>query len=181
MNLVHYSLTLKGSKYQNLEKLPAEYSIHGSGYTAWVLIVFSVFLGAEAIVNLVHALVVSRDVSELRGQDWIFAPIGVCFLCWGLNQFFISGSLTVDSQQVRCSYKSLFGGDHWIEPLSQYRGLKKKTEKKHSGAFKQIIYAIWLVHDQRKKSLKLNTSGSHEYWDSDMARYSGLLGLREID
>lgn len=174
--MVHYSLTLLHQKRQNLLSLPAEYKVHGSRFAGIGLIVFSVLFGAEFLLHAALALV-RHDMNIVREQDWIFGTISILFFFWGINQFFIKGKLVIADGKVTCAYESLFGGDKWTEPLSDYKGVKKKTDSDLSGNADQIIYTIWLVHRQRKKSLKIYTSWSDERWNEELDWYSGMLKI----
>jgi hypothetical protein len=178
--VVHYSLTLRG-KGPNLRKLPSTYRIHGSRYFGIFGIVSAVVLGGQALLHFMF--VIKGDPRyPFTTQDWIFGPMAVLFLLWGINQFKIRGELKITQHEVTCEYVSMFGGDNWSEPLRAYRGIKKIFETDStSGAFGQDSYAIRLVHSTGKKSFTIYTASTRDHLDTDFDNYARLLGVEKLN
>lgn len=141
----HYVLTLPNHEYQNVEVLPARYSIDGDIFVAWVLIIFGIVFGTESIFIAIRSAADGTLSDNILGTKHIvLGPIGALFLIWGVNQFFIKGELVIDRLSVACKYKRLCGKREWSEPLSNYRIRKRIGTEKDTGVGSQLLYCIWL-------------------------------------
>jgi hypothetical protein len=179
--LRHYTLSLLNQGGENLQFLPAAYQVQGNPWAAIALIVFAVIFGTESVYEVLRVIGdPSLRVSDLLPKHWIFAPIGVLFLVWGLNQFFIGGRLVIDNGYIKCTYKRLLGEKTWMEPLSAYKGVRKKLETEEEGTGVYSLYTVWLVHKEKDKSIKVYAAWSDDEWDEMHARYSELLTVPKL-
>ena len=178
----HYVLTLLNHEYQNIEVLPAKYSVDGDKFVAWALIIFGIVFGAESIfVAFRSAADGTLSVSVLGTKHMVLGPMGVLFLIWGLNQFFIKGELVIDRSSVSCEYKRMIGKREWSEPLSSYRIRKKVTTRRDTGVSSQLLYCIWLWHDRRSRRVKIYQAWSSTKWEEQADFYSRLFGVQRTD
>ncbi len=176
----HYVLTLLDHEYQNIEVLPARYSLDGDRFVAWALIIFGIVFGAESIFVAFRSAADGTLADNVLGtKHVVFGPMGALFLVWGVNQFFIKGELVIDRLSVSCKYKRLFGKCEWSESLSDNRIRKKVTTQRDTGVGSELSYCIWLWHDRRSRRVKIyQSSSSSTEWEERADFYSQLFRLQ---
>jgi hypothetical protein len=178
----HYVLTLLNHEYQNVDVLPARYRIEGDKFVAWALIIFGTVFGAESIFIAISSAADGTLANSVLGTKHIvFGPMGVLFLIWGVNQFFIKGELVIDRLSVTCKYKRLFGKREWSEPLSNYRIRKKVGSKKDTGTGSELLYCIWLWHDKRSRRVKIYQASTSTEWEEKADFYARLFRLQRTN
>jgi len=175
----HYVLNLLNHEYQNVEVLPAKYSIDGDTFVAWALIIFGTVFGVESIYVAIRSAVDGTLSDNVLGtKHMALGPIGALFVIWGVNQFFIKGELVIDRLSVSCKYKRLFGKREWSEPLSNYRIRKKVGSQKETGVSSQLLYCIWLWHDRRSRRIKIYQASTSTRWEERADFYARLFRLQ---
>ncbi len=174
-----YSIALQGQGGQNLKRLPATYSVYGSKYTAWVLIIFSTIFWLEAAYNVV-SLVAAQNPDAIYPIDLVWFVFFVIFISIGVSLFFIEGEINMGDVAVKCAYKTIFGNKSWQVPYSSYKGLQIERGLEGGGTSKAIVWRIRLIHPDNDKSFTIHKAGAADYLKEDMEFYQQLFGLKNI-
>lgn len=176
--MIHNSLILTGQTNQNLQELPGNYAVKGNRIIGAILMIFAVVFGAEPIYVLIGTILDTRQgFQHIDLKHLALAPVGIIFLGWGLNQFYIDGTLIIDRDKVTCDYRNLLGRHYWCDKITAYSGVRKKIEKGQANVVgsRQLYYAIWLVNRKPARSIRLYRAWSNQDWDKQLQWYAKLF------
>lgn len=173
-----HRLRLQGQDGQMLRKLPAEYSIVGSRFEGSLVVLGALVMGIEPAYGLLMSEFSFGGYDLLR---LLFVAVCGVLIVAGIDQFFVSGTVTVTPEEVALSKKSLIFNSQWKEPISAYEGIRTALTGKHEGGDTVINkWQVWLHHKRRGKRIKLVESNMSQYIEEDAIRYCELFRLPRI-
>ena len=175
----------------DVNELPAVKDLKGSRFRSLVLFVFSGIFGVIP-TYIAIGMIINHEEFESPGLLFFLVPflflftlIGLGVFIAGLNGLFTRGTLRITSDEVAFHRKSLFGAEHWTEPLRQYAGVLKMEETRGGGAGARTttytVYVLKLHHRDREKRITLYESAAESGLRARWERYASSLNLPAIE
>lgn len=168
--------------YFDVQNLPATQVVKGAKVLGVFFVVLSIFLGGMPTFALIQAVVSGKFKPDMF-FILIFSVVGTGLFIFGLSQFFKETSTTIDAKKITVKSKSLFGRTEWSEPLSNYEGIFSRSEY-HSGGKNQSSYTLYIVellHNDKKKKIKLYQSKSNAEFRTIWEDYCRKLNLPAVE
>lgn len=146
-------------KQIDLNSLPVTQVDKGSRGVGALLMIFACFWGGIPTFALIKAL----SSGTMRDDMWgflVFSILGSCMFLGGLYMLTCSTTTTLSRDQASVIRKSIFGTKHWIARLSEYTGVRWRSEY-HSGGKNRPSYTLYIVellHPESRKTVRLYES-----------------------
>lgn len=157
---INVTLSSKSQTKQiDLTQLPVTQVDKGSRGAGCLLILFACFWGGIPTFILIRALS-SGTFNSGMGMLAIFSVIGSCMVLGGLYMLTSSTTTTLSRDQASVIRKSIFGTKQWTARLSEYTGVRWRSEY-HSGGKNSPSYTLYIVellHPESKKTVRLYES-----------------------
>ena len=147
------------TKQIDLSHLPVTQVDKGSRGAAIFLLIFACLWGGIPTFALIKAASSGTMQSGMWGL-LIFSVIGTGVFIGGLYLMTCSSTTTLSLDHVAVTRKSLFGTKQWTARLSDFTGVRSRSEY-HSGGKNNPSYTLYIVellHPEPKKAVRLYES-----------------------
>lgn len=160
------------AKQIDLSHLPVTQVDKGSKGAGIFMMIFASVWGGVPTLALIKALSSGTMQAGMWGL-FLFTVIGTCLFLGGLYLLTSRSTTTLSREQVGVSKTSLFGSSQWTARLSEFAGIRSRSEY-HSGGKNSPSYTLYIIEllhkTDSRKTVRLYESradfGIRSIWEN---------------